>query len=553
MSHPEPQVSSQDDTVERDVMEFNAIIVGGGPAGLACAIRLKQLKPDWEIVLLEKGAAIGDHILAGAVIEPEALGTLLGAEWHKDMPASFTEVTEDNVLYLSKDGMIDSPIIPPQMFNHGNYIISLQQMAAWLGGKAEELGINVFAGQPARSALIEDGRVVGVRLQDVGIAKDGTKKADYTPGMDLKAPVTVFAEGARGSITKQLVKQFGLDANSDPQTYGIGYKELWEVPEGQCRPGLVQHTIGFPVDAQTYGGGFCYHMKGNRVSIGYVVGLDYEDPNLPPFEVFRQFKSHPEFAKVLTGGKVLSGGARAIAKGGWQSVPKTDMPGAIIIGCASGLLNMPKIKGIHQALKSGMLAAEHMAEGEVAKAEGYDAKLRASPIMTELKRVRNIAPGFKKGLWFALANAGLETATFGFTPYTLKNVADAGRMKRVGQWVPKEPLWGAGPPKFGPKNRQELAYFAGTHHEEDQPSHLLVADTDICVTRCVEEYNNPCTRFCPVAVYEIVPDDKHASGKRLQINASNCIHCKTCDIKDPYEIITWVTPEGGGGPQYQGT
>jgi len=372
----------------------------------------------------------------------------------------------------------------------------------------------------------------------------GAHKPGYTQGIDITAPITVLGEGARGHLAKQLIAKYALDKDSDPQTWSIGIKELWQLPPGRVEPGKVVHTLGWPADNATYGGSFLYHLDKDRVAIGYVTGLDYADPLLSPFELFQQVKNHPSIKPLFEGGTIVSYGARAIVAGGWQSLPRCEMPGAMLIGDAAGLLNVPKIKGTHQAIRSGMLAAEHLAATNAV--DGWDAKLRASAVGKELHKVRNIKPGFHKGLWLGLANAGWETVTAGMSPWTLRNHADWQQLDKIGQYeAPKRDFVERTLP---PRDRLASVYYAATEHDEDQPVHLKVADTDICVTRCVEEYQNPCQRFCPAGVYEIVQEE---AGKRLQINAANCVHCKTCDIKDPYQIITWVTPEGGAGPNYQ--
>ncbi|KGI78520.1 electron transfer flavoprotein-ubiquinone oxidoreductase [Oleiagrimonas soli] len=534
---------------ERETMEYDVITVGAGPAGLAFAIRLKQLKPDLSVCVIEKASTVGAQILSGAVIEPEPLNALL-PDWGKNPPPICVPVTEDEFWMLRDHENASKLPTPPQMHNHGNYIVSLGALCAWLAPQAEALGVDIFPGFAAAEPVFDEtGAVAGVRIGDMGVARDGSEKPGYTQGIDIKAKVTALAEGCRGHLSKQLIKKFGLDKDSDPQTYGIGMKELWQVPEGRVTPGKVVHTLGWPLDPKTYGGSFIYHLDNNRVAIGFVAGLDYEDPNFSPFEAFQQLKHHPKVKTLLEGGQILSGGARALVEGGYQSLPKVEMPGALLIGDAAGLLNVPKIKGTHQAIRSGMLAAEHVAKS--GGAEGFDHVLRHSGVMAELKKVRNIRPGFHKGLWFGMFNAAWETLTGGLSPWTLRNRADWSSLQKLGRYEsPKRDYVDRDLP---PRDRLASVYFAATEHDEDQPVHLKVSDTDVCVTKCAEEYGNPCTRFCPANVYEIVEDSMPdgSSGKRLQINAANCVHCKTCDIKDPYQIINWVTPEGGSGPSYQ--
>jgi electron-transferring-flavoprotein dehydrogenase len=495
--------------------------------------------------VIEKSSTIGAHILSGAVIEPEPLDALLPG-WRDNPPPTCVPATEDEFWFLTKTGGYKSPIVPPGMHNKGNFIVSLGAMCAWLAPQAEALGVEIYPGFAAAETLHDDsGRVIGVRIGDMGVAKDGSHKPAYTAGIDIHAKVTVLAEGARGHLTKRLVKRFDLDRDSDPQGYSIGIKELWQVPEDRVSPGKIVHSFGWPADNRTYGGSFLYHLDKGRIALGYVSGLDYHDPEYKPWEAFQQWKNHPMVKPLLEGGSILSAGARAIVTGGWQSLPKVEMPGALLIGDTAGLLNVPKIKGTHQAIRSGMLAAEHLVASQLSP-EGFDAKLRASEAMAELKKVRNIKPGFKRGLWFGMLNAAWETITGGLSPWTLKNKADWSSLDKVGEH--EEPKRDYVERTLAPRDRLQGVYFAATAHDEDQPVHLVVHDTSICVDRCTVEYGNPCTRFCPAGVYEMVED---GAGRRLQVNAANCVHCKTCDIKDPYEIITWVTPEGGSGPNYQ--
>ena len=530
--------------IERDQMEYDVLIVGGGPAGLACAIRLKQLKPELTVCVLEKGAAVGAHSLSGCVMEPGPLDALL-PEWRQTPPAICVPATRDEFRLLTATRAIPF-MTPPQMHNHGNFIISLGLLTPQLAQAAEGLGVDVFAGFAAAQPLYDErGAVAGVQIGDMGLGKDYEPGPNFAPGPEVRARTTVLAEGARGSITKQLIAKYRLDADCCPQTYGLGFKELWQLPEGRVEPGFIQHTVGWPADSHTYGGSFVYHLDQNRAYVGYVAGLDYRDPRFKPFEAFQQFKNHPSVRPLLEGGELLTYGARTIASGGWQSLPKLEMPGAMLVGCAGGLVNVPKIKGVHQAIRSGTLAAEHLAEHGAPA--GFDARWRASPGGQELKKVRNFKPGFKRGIWFGLANGGLETLTAGRTPWTLKNEADATQLERLDAFASPDRHWQA-ERTLKPRDRAAAVYFASTTHEESQPVHLRVRDTHICSDQCAREYGNPCQNFCPAGVYEMVDDG--AAGKRLQINASNCVHCKACDIKDPYGIITWTTPEGGSGPNY---
>ena len=452
----------------------------------------------------------------------------------------------DEFLYLTPTRARRLPT-PPQMHNEGNLIISLSMLTPLLAKRAEDLGVDVFAGFAAAEALVSDaGQVVGVRIGDMGLEKNGEPGPNYAPGPEIRARFTILAEGARGSVTKTLIKRFALDADRSPQTYGLGIKELWQVPEGRVEPGLIQHTLGWPADPATYAGSFLYHLDQNRVYVGYVSGLNYKDPNYRPFEAFQQYKNHPTVRSLFEGGELLAYGARTISAGGWQSMPKLDMPGALLIGCSASMLNVPKIKGVHQAIRAGALAAEHIVE--TGAVTGFDSRYRASPGGQELKRVRNFKPGFKKGLWLGLANAALETATGGRTPWTLKNSADYQSLHKLAEYTSPDRRW-QGARELAPRDRVSAVFFAGNAHEENQPVHLRVADTHLCATRCTAEYGNPCQNFCPAGVYEMIDDG--SGGRKLQINASNCVHCKACDIKDPYAQITWVTPEGGSGPTYQ--
>src|SRR5882724_367751 len=528
--------------VERDVMEYDVVIVGAGPAGLACAIRLKQLKPDSHVCVLEKASAVGAHALSGAVIEPGPLDAL-APEWRQSPPGICVAAKRDEFRLLTRTGSVPLPL-PPHLHNRGNLIISLGLLAPWLAQKAEALGVDVFPGFAAADTLLNaDESVAGVRLGDMGIEKSGRPGPNYTPGAEVRARTTVVAEGARGSLAKQLIRRYGLDARSCPQTYGLGMKELWQLPAGRVEPGLIQHTLGWPLDSRTYGGSFIYHLENDRVYVGFVIGLDYEDPRFKPFEAFQQYKNHPDIKSLLRGGEIIAGGARTVIEGGYQSMPTLEMPGAMLVGDAGGTLNTPKIKGIHQAIRSGMTAAEHFVEQGTSS--GFDKRWRESKGGRELHKVRNIRPGFRRGLWFGLANAALETVTMGKLPWTLANHADDTALERLNEYESPDRGWGDR--ELPPRDRLAFVFFAATTHDENQPVHLHVADTSLCATRCVTEFGNPCTNFCPANVYEMIADGNGV--KRLQINASNCVHCKACDIKEPYAgQITWVTPEGGSGP-----
>jgi electron-transferring-flavoprotein dehydrogenase len=543
--------------IERDVMPYDVVIVGAGPAGLACAIRLKQLKPDLSICVLEKASAVGAHALSGAVLEPGPLEALL-PEWKTEYPGMKVPATEDDFRILTPQGSYKPvpdfvvKLLPRSLTystpfnNHGNYIISLGQLTPWLAQKAESLGVEVFPGFAAAAALFDEkGAVKGVRIGDMGLDRDGKPGPNFTPGVEIHAGVTVLAEGCRGSIAKTLITRFELARDHCPQTFALGYKELWQLPPGRAHSGRIEHALGWPADAHTYAGSFLYHLDHDRVYVGYIVGLDYQDPRLAPFEAFQQYKNHPSVKALLEGGEIVSAGARTIAAGGWQSTPTLEMPGALLVGDAGGTLNFAKIKGVHQAIRSGALAGEHLAQG--AGPAGFDARWRASPGGQELRRIRNFKPGFKRGLWFGLLNSAWEMLTVGKSPWTLKNSADWQRLERLDAYASPDRHWGER--TLPPRDRVSFVFFAGNAHEESQPVHLKVADTSICATRCIKEYGNPCERFCPAGVYEMVDDG--AGGRRLQINAANCVHCKACDIKDPYGIITWTTPEGGSGPNYQ--
>ena len=540
-----------EEALPREAMEFDVVVVGAGPGGLSAAIRLKQLNPDLSVCVVEKGSEVGAHILSGAVLEPRALQELIPDVDPGLIPLA-TPVTADEFVMLSPTGARKLPT-PPQMHNEGNYIVSLGNVVRWLGQQAEELGVEIYPGFAAAETLIENGRVVGIATGDMGIGKDGEPTDNYARGMELRATYTIFAEGCRGSLTKQLETSFNLREGVDPQTYGIGIKELWEVKPEKFRKGLTQHSIGWPLSSDTYGGSFLYHFGENLVSVGFVIGLDYTNPYLSPFQEFQRFKTHPAIAPTFEGGKRISYGARAINEGGFQSLPKLAFPGGVLIGCAAGTLNVPKIKGTHTAMKSGMVAAEAIAEAFAADRpdtlSAYPQKLQESWVWPELHAVRNIRPGFAKfGLYGGLINAALETYVFkGKAPWTLKNHADYSQLKKAKDCTPIEYPKPDGKLTF---DRLSSVFLSNTNHEENQPAHLTLLDPAKAISVNYNEYASPETRYCPAGVYEIVGVE--AGAPALQINAQNCVHCKTCDIKDPTQNINWVVPEGAGGPNYPG-
>jgi electron-transferring-flavoprotein dehydrogenase len=537
-------------------MEFDVVIVGAGPAGLSAAIRLKQINPDLGVVVVEKGSEVGAHILSGAVIDPIGLDRLL-PEWREEDTPIKTPVTDDRFYWLGPAGKLRVPnfLLPPLMSNHGNYIVSLGNVCRWLATKAEGLGVEIYPGFAASEVLYgERGEVVGVATGDMGIGRKGEHKDAFTRGMELRAKYTLFAEGARGSLSKQIISRFELAKDRDPQKFGIGLKELWKVAPEKHRPGLVQHTSGWPLGDKTGGGSFLYHLEDGQVAVGFVVHLNYKNPYIAPFEEFQRFKQHPLIRDTFIGGKRISYGARAITEGGWQSVPKLVFPGGALIGCAAGFINLPRIKGSHNAILSGMQAAEHvaaaLAEGRVGEElSGYEEGWRATEIGSDLKKVRNVKPLWSKlGTTIGFAFAGLDmwTNTLGFSLFgTLKHgKPDSAMLEPAKNFKPI-----AYPKPDGVVSFDKLTsvFLSNTNHEEDQPVHLVVKDMALQKQSEHDVYAGPSSRYCPAGVYEWVEEP---AGPRFQINAQNCVHCKTCDIKDPNQNIVWVPPEGGGGPNY---
>tara|TARA_B100000686_G_scaffold352402_1_gene454262 strand:- start:603 stop:2222 length:1620 start_codon:yes stop_codon:yes gene_type:complete len=536
-------------------MEFDVVIVGAGPAGLSAAIRLRQLANeqdrDLSVCIIEKASEVGGHILSGAVIEPRAL-TELFADWQERGAPLNTPVLNDEFFLLNKNKAVKLPT-PPHMKNEGNFIVSLGNLCRWLAEEATSIGVEIYPGFAAAEVLFhENGSVKGVATGDMGLNKDGEKTENYQPGFELHARQTIFAEGCRGSLTKILFDRFDLRSASDPQTFGIGIKELWEVTPEVHKLGAVMHTIGWPLDQKTYGGSFLYHLEDNQVAVGFVIGLDYTNPYLSPFEEFQRFKTHPKIRTVLEGGRRISYGARAINEGGVQSIPKLTFPGGLLIGCTAGFLNVPKIKGSHTAMKSGMVAADSIFESlskENASIEvvDYEKSIRKSWVLEELYRVRNIRPSFKWGLWIGLIYSAFDTFIFrGKAPWTFKNHEDHSQLKKA---VKAKQIKYPKPDGKVSFDRLSSVFISNTNHEENQPSHLVLKDENAPISINLACYDFPEQRYCPAGVYELVQDNDSTEPK-LQVNAQNCVHCKTCDIKDPTQNINWIVPEGGGGPNY---
>ena len=538
----------------RESMNFDVLIIGAGPSGLSAGIRLAQLakknNKELSVSVVEKGSEVGAHILSGAVLETKALDELIPDWKSKDAPLK-TETTKDNFILLTKNKSFKLPT-PPQMKNDGNYIISLGNFCRWLAKQAEELGVNIFSGFAASEILYDEKtkKVIGIRIGDQGIDKNGKQLENFQQGYDLLAKQTIFAEGCHGSLTKKLINKYNLRKNSDPQTYGIGLKELWEIKPENHKLGEIIHSIGWPLDNQTYGGSFLYYLENNQVSVGFVIGLDYKNPHLSPFDEFQRFKIHPKIKKIFEGGKRISYGARALTEGGFQSIPKLTVPGGLLVGCTAGFMNVPKIKGTHTAMKSGMIAAEEIFKNifdeKKIEINTYEDEIKKSWIWDELYRVRNIRPSFQWGFWPGLVYSAIDTFIFrGKAPWTLKHHDDHKSLKEAKKSKKIDYPKPDGVITF---DKLSSVFISNTNHAENQPCHLQLKDNNIPIEYNLENYDAPEQRYCPAGVYEIVNLEKNSP--KLQINAQNCVHCKICDIKDPSQNINWATPEGGGGPRY---
>ncbi len=543
---------------DRETLDVDILVVGAGPAGLAAAIRLAQVskaaKRELSVAVIDKAAEPGAHLLSGAVLDPRALAELIPDYKTKGAPLS-AQVTDDRVYFLTRSSRIAFPITPPPLRNHGHFIISLQQFGKWLSNMAEAEGVDIFSGFAGSELLMDGARVVGVRTGDKGVGRHGDRRETFEPGVDIRAKITILADGVRGNLTKQLMRRSPISVGRRPQTYALGIKELWDVPAGRLGPGSVVHTLGYPLHHREFGGGFIYALSETRLSVGFVAGLDYEDPRFDPHVAFQQFKRHPFVRRLIDKGQMVRYGAKALPEAGWLALPECAVPGALIVGDAAGFLNSMRLKGIHLAMKSGMLAAEAAAEAALSgdtsedALAGFGRRIRESWVSAEMRPVQHVHEGFRFGLFPGLAFAGLQLLTRGWwIREPIASLPGHERMRRLGERPTRE-VPDVKADRVLTFDKLTNVHFSGTRHAEDQPSHLLV-HTEVCHSICGQEYGHPCTRFCPAQVYEIVPDD--SGNPRLQINASNCVHCKTCDIVDPYQVITWVPPEGGGGPRYEG-